>query len=333
MTNKFANAVPSKCRLFRRGAAAFLRDRAVIRLPNTLAAVFALMLAACQSNAQPAPAAPSAPAPSETRADEILLWPNGAPGSEGKTNEEMVRIAAPGGDHVISHVHKPSIRVYLPSPDKATGAAVIVVPGGGHSELWIDHEGYNVARWLSEHGVAAFVLKYRLARETNSTYTVDGDEMADMRRSIRLVRSRAAEWGIQTDRLGVVGFSAGGELAYKAAMSFDSGVPDAPDPIDRQSSKPDFQGLIYPGNSKGIVPAANSPPVFLACGNNDRPDISQGLATVYLKFKQVNVPAELHIYAGVGHGFGLRPTTTGPVAKWIDRYYEWLGERGFLKKG
>jgi acetyl esterase/lipase len=264
--------------------------------------------------------------------NEILLWPNGAPGSEGKTNDEMVRIYQPTGDHVVTSVNKPSITPYLPASDQATGAAVIVAPGGGHSELWMDHEGYNVAQWLSEYGVAAFVLKYRLAKAANSTYTIDGDELADMQRAIRLVRSRAGEWGVNPNRLGVMGFSAGGEVAYLAAMHFDNGTPDASNPIDRQSSRPDFQALIYPGNATRIDPVRGSPPAFLVCGNNDRLDISEGLATVYLKFKQVNVPAELHIYAGVGHGFGLRASNTGPVSKWIDRFYEWLGEDCFLKK-
>jgi acetyl esterase/lipase len=303
MLKKFANDVPLKIRA--QGAAIF-GALAVLLLPVAV-------LAAVAPN-------------------EILLWPNGAPGSEGKTNEETVRIYAPTGDHVITSINKPSIKLYFPSPDKATGAAVIVAPGGGHSELWMDHEGYNVAQWLSEHGIAAFVLKYRLAKATNSTYTVDGDELADMQRAIRLVRSHAAEWGVTSNRLGVIGFSAGGELAYLSAMHFDNGAPDAADPVDRQGCKPDFQALIYPGNSRRIEPGANSPPAFLVCGNNDRPDISEGLATVYLKFKQVRVPVELHIYAGVGHGFGLRASNIGPVSKWIDRFYEWLGESGFLKQ-
>jgi endo-1,4-beta-xylanase len=264
--------------------------------------------------------------------NEILLWPNGAPGSEGKTNAETVRIAQPTGDHVITGVNKPSVKPYLPPAGLATGAAVIVAPGGGHRELWIDHEGYSVAQWLSEHGVAAFVLKYRLAKATNSPYTVDGDELADMQRAIRLVRSRAGEWGIDPTRVGVMGFSAGGEVAFLAAMHFDNGNPAASDPIDRQGCKPDFQALIYPGNSRRIEPATDSPPAFLACGGNDRPDISQGLAAVYLKFKQARVPVELHVYAGVGHGFGLRSTNTGAVSKWVDLFYEWLGQGGFLKQ-
>jgi len=269
--------------------------------------------------------------PAQDKHEVVLLWPNGAPGSEGKTGDEIVQNAG-AGEHRVSHINKPSLTVYLPAPDKATGAAVIIAPGGGHRFLSIDSEGYNVAQWLSEHGVAGFVLKNRLAHETNSTYTVEGDEMADMRRSIRLVHSRAEEWGLKPGRLGVMGFSAGGELAYHAAMVYDSGTNDAPDPIDRQSSKPDFQALIYPGNSKGIEPTNTSPPVFLACGNNDRPDISQGLATVYLKFKQVNVPAELHIYVGVGHGFGWRPNAKGGAYTWIEQFHDWMGQSALLKK-
>jgi acetyl esterase/lipase len=263
---------------------------------------------------------------------EILLWPNGAPGSEGKTGPETIRIDAKTGDHVISNVNKPSITPWLPPAGEATGAAVIVAPGGGHRELWVDHEGRNPARWLSDYGVAAFVLKYRLSKAPHSTYTVDRDELADIQRAIRLVRSRAGAWGVDPHRLGVMGFSAGGELAGLAAMRFDSGKPASPDPIDHQSSRPDFQALIYPGRSWRLKPATNAPPAFLACGSSDRRDISEGLARLYLRFKRAGVPVELHIYSGVHHGFGLRPTTTGPVSKWIDRFYDWMAQSGFLKK-
>jgi acetyl esterase/lipase len=183
-----------------------------------------------------------------TAADQtvVLLWPNGAPGSEGKTAPERVRLT-PDGEHVISSVHQPSITVYLPSKETATGAAVVVAPGGGQAELWVDHEGYAVAKWFSEHGVAGLVLKYRLAREAGSTYTVEGNSLPDMQRAIRLVRSRAAEWGVDPQRVGVMGFSAGGDVAARAAMQFDPGNAAAADPIDRQSSKPAFQALIYPG--------------------------------------------------------------------------------------
>src|SRR5215469_12532705 len=125
----------------------------------------------------------------------LLLWRNDVPGSEGKTGDEKVRISAEG-EHVISNVHRPSITVYMPPSEKATGAAVIVIPGGGHRELWMDHEGYRVGQWLSDHGVAGFVLKYRLAKEEGSTYQIERDSLADVQRAIRLVRSRAGEWRI-----------------------------------------------------------------------------------------------------------------------------------------
>src|SRR5262245_52924318 len=166
---------------------------------------------------------------------EIRLWQNGAPGSEGKLGEETVRVTT-NGEHVISNVHNPSLTPYLPPKDKATGAAVIVVPGGGHRELWVDHEGYNLAKWLNTRGIAAFVLKYRLAREQTSTYKIDEHAFADMQRAIRLVRSRAQEWAIVPSRIGVLGFSAGGELAALSGMRFDAGNKESSDTVERKSS-------------------------------------------------------------------------------------------------
>lgn len=262
---------------------------------------------------------------------ELRLWPNGAPGSEGKTAAEAVR-TTPDGEHVVSSVHQPSLTPYLPPKGQATGAAVIIAPGGGHRELWVDHEGHNFARYLSARGVAAFVLKYRLARQTDSTYKIDEHAFADMQRAIRLVRSRASEWQIVPARIGVIGFSAGGELAALAGMRSDGGNKEAADAIERASSRPDFQALIYPGSSARITAMAGAPPIFLAAGYKDRPDISKGLAEVYLKFKEVGVPAELHIYASAGHGFGLREKTGGGVAGWPARFVEWLADLGFLQK-
>jgi acetyl esterase/lipase len=264
-----------------------------------------------------------------TEPKEILLWPNGAPGSEGKTEAEKVRVTDQG-DVVVSSVHKPSITPYIPSADKATGAAVIIAPGGGHVELWISHEGYTLAGWLRDHGIAAFVLKYRLAHEKNSTYTVDKDELADIQRAIRLVRSRAKAWGIDTARVGVLGFSAGGELAGLSAMRFSPSDQNAADPIDRESDKPDFQGLIYPGNLNRLEITKNSPPAFIAGGYKDGPGISEGMARLYLKFKEVNVPAELHIYANMGHGFGIRKSNQGAVTLWPEEFRLWLSDMGFL---
>ena len=259
---------------------------------------------------------------------EILLWPGGAPGSEGRTAEEKV-VTSAGGERQVSSVHKPSITPFLPPKDKSTGAAVLVIPGGGHRVLCVDHAGAFVAEWLAAHGIAAFVLKHRLAREEGSTYTIERDALADTQRAMRLIRSRAAEWGVDPARLGAVGFSAGGELVALAWMRPSEGAAEAADPIERQSARPAFQGLIYPGRSGDVVPGKDAPPAFLACGEKDRQDIAEGLAEMYLRFKRAGVSAELHVYAGVGHGFGLRPTMKGPLAGWPDRFAEWLDGRGF----
>jgi acetyl esterase/lipase len=256
---------------------------------------------------------------------EILLWPNGAPGSEGKTSPEKIRIAE-SGDHVVSNIHNPSITTFIPDKNKATGVAVIIAPGGGHRELWIDHEGYNVAEYLKEKGIAAFVLKYRLARDSNSTYTIDKDELADMKRAIRLVKSRAKEWAIDTSKLGVMGFSAGGEVAALSAMRFDNGDMNAADKIEQFNSRPAFQGLIYPGNSSRFEPVKNAPPLFILGGYADRADISEGIAQVYLKYKKAGIPAELHIYSKAGHGFGLRKNNKGSVSMWLQRFVEWIND-------
>jgi acetyl esterase/lipase len=262
---------------------------------------------------------------------EILLWPNGAPGSEGKNSDDSIRITS-NNERVFTNVHHPSITSFLPATNKATGAAIIIAPGGGHYQLSMDSEGFNVAQWLSDNGIAAFVLKYRLAKGANSTYTVDGDEMADMQRAIRIVKSRAKEWNIDTARIGVLGFSAGGELAALAAMRFDSAVIKNADKIDMENCKPAFQALIYPGNSKRFTVSKKSPPVFIVCGYKDRPDISQGMAELYLKYKEVNIPAELHIYATSGHGFGYRLNDTKAEAGWLARLKDWMADLNFIKK-
>jgi acetyl esterase/lipase len=260
----------------------------------------------------------------------VLLWPNGAPGSEGKTADESVRVNE-NGEHIVSSIHYPSITPYLPSKDKATGAAVIIAPGGGHRELWMDHEGYKVAMWLSEHGVAAFVLKYRLAREKGSTYTVEGTAFADIQRAVRLVRSRASEWGVDPERIGVMGFSAGGELAAMASTRYDAGITGAADPIERESSKPAFQALLYPAIPHDMSLSKQTPPAFLVCGEEDRPDIAQGLPQLYLSLKQAGVSTELHVLARTGHGFGVRPSNRPPVSDWPQLFLEWLDVQGMLK--
>ena len=255
----------------------------------------------------------------------LPLWPNGAPGSEARKDEPEKL----DGNN-ITNVHNPSLTPYLPDPDKATGTAVIICPGGGHAKLCVGHEGFALGEWFRSQGIAAFVLKYRLSREADSAYTLEGHAMDDTRRAIRTVRRRAQEWGINADRIGILGFSAGGELAAYAAMKSDAGEAGADDPVERVSSRPDFQGLIYPGKSATFTVEQGMPPVFIACGYGDRPDIAEGMASLYLKYKAADVKAELHIYANAGHGFGYRPDTQSAAGAWVDRFKEWLQGSGLL---
>lgn len=294
-------------------------------------ALVSILGASVLVNAADGVAAPKAAAPAPTpakRGPVVLLWPNGAPGSEGKTAPEKVDDQKGS----VSSIHQPSLTVYLPSPDVATGAAMLVIPGGGHRLLSIEHEGYAIAAWLAERGVAAFVLKHRLAREEGSTYKIEVESLQDTERAMRLIRSRAQEWGVDSARLGAMGFSAGGELVALIGMNGGPGPVDAADPIDRLSARPAFQALIYPGKSGAIIPTKDSPPAFLACGYNDRTDISEGLAEVYLRFKRAGVSAELHIFSEIGHGFGYRTRTPPPAGDWPLRLREWMNARGFLKK-
>jgi endo-1,4-beta-xylanase len=242
-------------------------------------------------------------------APEVILFPE----RDANAPAEVVRLAPPRNERVVSNVHRPTITPYLPAAP--TGAAVIIAPGGGHRELWTDHEGHNVARWLSDHGVAAFVLKYRLAREKDSKYSIEGDALADTLKALEIVRVRAAEWKIDPSKVGVMGFSAGGELAALAAVN---------------PAKPAFQALIYPAIPRNMNLTKDTAPAFLVCGENDRQNISQGLPELYLALKKAGVSAELHVYSGVGHGFGLRADMKGPVREWVVRFHEWLGARGLL---
>ena len=276
------------------------------------------------------PPLPTGHAHAASQHEVQLLWPNGAPGSPRSVSPEKIRLTDLG-EHIVSNVHAPSITVYLPEHGKHTGASVIVIPGGGHAELWMDHEGYRVAEFLADHGIAAFVLKYRLAREPGSMYTVEKHSLGDVQRAIRLVRSQAAQWQLDPRRVGVMGFSAGGELAALAASQYDSGAADADDPVDRQGSRPAFQALLYPAIPRDLNFSPRTPPAFLLCGAEDQ--VSQGLAELYLALKRAGGHAELHIYEGVGHGFGLRASNAGPVAAWPHRFLEWLGRADALMTG
>lgn len=262
---------------------------------------------------------------------EIPLWANGAPGSEGKLSKEKIELVGGGRERRVSGVVNPTIAVYLPRKDIATGAAVIVAPGGGHRFHSFDHEGHDVAKWLANAGVVGVVLKYRLARAEGNPFQVEVHELQDTQRAIRTVRARAAEWGVDPKRIGIIGFSAGGELAALAATRFDAGNASSADPVERQGSRPDFQALLYPGLPKDARIRKEMPPTFLCAAQDDRPSISEGLAEYYLAAKRAGVPVELHLFAGGGHGFGIRKTKFA-VSSWPDRFEAWMRQMGFLAK-
>ena len=267
----------------------------------------------------------------EKNGDVLPLWPHGAPGSEAMTDrKEVVTQPAKSGDSLkVSNIHNPSLILYFPSKEKATGAAMIIAPGGGHRFLSIDTEGTNVAEWLNTIGVAAFVLKYRLANEPDSPYKVEKDPFADAQRAIRTVRARAAEWNVNPAKIGFMGFSAGGEVAVMASTRFDTGHPDATDPIERQSSKPDYQILIYPGiRAENVTVTKDTPPTFMLCADNDKGP-SLAIPALYLALKKEGVPAELHIYNSGGHGFGYRPDAAGVIkSTWVLRLQDWMSDIG-----
>jgi acetyl esterase/lipase len=261
--------------------------------------------------------------------EEVLLWPKGAPGSEGKTAAEAVRVNE--GIRRISSIHKPSVTAYLPPKETATGAGVIILPGGGHKHLSIDNEGHFVAKWLRDHGIAGFVLKYRLAREDGSTYKVEEHAVKDGQRALRLVRARARSWNVDPQRVGVIGFSAGGQIVSFMGAGFDAGNPKAADPIERESSRPAFQAFMYGGSRREGGPPLpkEAPPAFFCAAYDDKGPTGTAV-DLFQKFREAGLNAELHIFARGGHGFGMRDRPM-PITRWPERLREWLDDQGFLK--
>lgn len=256
----------------------------------------------------------------------IPLWPNGAPGFENRRNEpEQAK------DYWVKNIHNPSLTVFLPPKEKATGAAVIICPGGGHRLLVYNAEGVEPAVFLNEIGVAAFVLKYRLAREENSPYSLDKHPREDAYRAIRLVRNHAKEWNIDTARVGMLGFSAGGEVVAAVAYAPGKGDATAADPIDRLNGKPDFQMLIYPG-PLGIPDSISSdaPPAFLLAANND-PCCSESIVRLLKDYRAAKVPVEVHLYTQGSHGFNMgNRSKLASLKTWPQRMADWLADNNIL---
>jgi endo-1,4-beta-xylanase len=270
----------------------------------------------------------------DDQSTEIFLWSNGAPGFESRKEEHDQRNDKGKGLYTVTNIHNPSLTAFLPAKDKATGAAVVIAPGGGHRELWMVNEGINEAKWLADHGVAAFVLKYRLAREKDSPYKLPDTPTQDGQRAIRLVRSRAAQWGLNPDRIGIMGFSAGGELVAMTCNAEGKGNSEASDPVDQASARPDFQALIYSGplgiRNQTITKEMHLPPTFIAVGDTD--NFGPMLASHYLALRGAGVSTELHIYAKTGHGFGFSETAKDkPSNDFLQQFLEFLGAQGMLK--
>lgn len=285
--------------------------------------------------------------PAAAQEPVIPLYPGVAPGSETSTQREISYMN--GKQQMIRNVVQPTLTAYLPERAKANGTAVVVCPGGGFRFHSWDSEGVEVAKWLRERGVSAFVLKYRLintgatqdefqthldilfGRKTAKTDALEpaqrdkiqaelkaipGLAAADGRQAVSLVRQRATEWGIKPDRIGILGFSAGAAVTMGVVMDHTA------------EGRPDFAAPIYGGGTGGAAVPQDAMPLFILVASDD--GASAGSLKLYSEWKAAGKPAELHIYAQGGHGFGMNKRGL-PVDSWIERFGDWLGAMGYLK--
>jgi len=265
---------------------------------------------------------------SQAEPQVIPLWEKGAPGFEDRRNEpEQAK------DYWVRNIHNPSITVFPAPKEKTNGAAVLIVPGGGHRELVFNAEGVEPAKYLNELGVTCFVLKHRLARETNSPYSLQTHPKQDAQRAMRTIRSRAAEWNLDTNRIGAMGFSAGGEVVALLVYSPPAGDTNAVDAIDRMSCHVDFQISIYPGPlgvPAGQIPA-DAPPAFFLVANDDHSHVRPVLAQLE-KYRAAKRPVEVHLYSQGGHGFNLgNRSKLASIKGWPQRLADWLADNGVLE--
>jgi acetyl esterase/lipase len=279
----------------------------------------------------------------------VDLWPGKVPDETGDIGPEKVRmspkltrkeVAVTEPTRLLTNVSKPTITVHRPAKDKDTGAAVLICPGGGYWDLYWQLEGEEVAAWLNAQGMTGVILKYRVPRRPDEPKGEPARRpLQDAQRAVRLVRSKAREWGIDPQRIGMVGFSAGGHLAIATATSFEQRTYAPTDDIDQVSCRPDFAVAVYPGYLKakdkdelapGLRVPAGTPPIFLAHGGSDIISPPEHSVLMYLALKRAGIPAELHVYAGAAHDFGVR-RVDHPCSTWTGRCIDWLGSQGFLK--
>lgn len=261
------------------------------------------------------------------------LWPGQPPDDQAQLGPEFDRTGTDGrlvaGRRVIrlTNVSVPTVAIFKPKPEVDTGAAVVIAPGGGHTILAYDLEGTEIAAWLNSIGLTGIVLKYRVpARDPDKRWLAAAQ---DGQRAMSLVRGRADEIGIDPDRIGIIGFSAGGTPVRYAALVKER-LYEPVDRYDAVSFRPDFAAPIYAGGiPEGATITEDCPPFFMVIAHDDR-DRSVAVAELYIALKQADVSAELHIYESGGHGYGLRSTEL-PVTTWPDRMEGWMRQLGFLE--
>jgi acetyl esterase/lipase len=279
----------------------------------------------------------------------VEVWPGTAPDESGNIGPERVRMS-PKLDRkqvevteptrLITDVTKPTITIYRPAADNETGTAMLICPGGGYWDLYWQLEGEEVAAWLNSIGVTGIILKYRVPRRPDEPKGEPARRpLQDAQRAVSLVRSEARQWGINPERIGIVGFSAGGHLAIATATSFDKRTYDPIDDVDKVSCRPDFAIPVYSGYLKskdkeelapGLRIPTGTPPVFLVHGGDDIISPPENSVLMYLALKRAGVSAELHIYARTAHDFGVR-ANDHPYSEWTARCADWLRDLALLK--
>jgi acetyl esterase/lipase len=241
------------------------------------------------------------------QSDVIKIWPGLAPGTENRKDQEKVQ------DGNITHVYQPDITIMLPAKRNQKIPAVVIFPGGGYRNIVVDKEGYEIAKWLNNNGIAAFILKYRLDT---------AEALQDAQRALSLIRSKSDEYGIDPQKIGVIGFSAGGHLAANISTHYKKETMT--DHIDSVSCKPDFEILVYAYSSPLVNDIdENTPPTFLAhAGDDSKVPVMQSV-DFYAALEKHKVPAELHIYEKGEHGFALREIDK-PVNNWAKSCIDWM---------
>jgi acetyl esterase/lipase len=272
-------------------------------------------------------------------AQEVLpLYSGSAPGSEPTNYAEAQYFAKTWNTEIVANVTRPTLTVFKPSPGRSNGTAMVICPGGGFMALSINSEGFDVAKYLAAKGVTAFVLKYRLAhtdgdaaQEFETLYKDQGKfkqmiekvvplAIADGLAAVTYVRTHAAEYGVSPDRVGIIGFSAGGTVTEGVAFHYTA------------ASRPAFVAPIYSGGlADGSTVPADAPPMFIAAATDDSLGLAPVSVALYNQWTGAHKSAEIHMYAKGGHGFGMHPQNI-PTDHWVDRFAEWLELEGMLKK-